>query len=241
MEKIIEQLKDDKNYYGKLGKKYLSNSDIYDLINNPNDFQKPKEQSVAFEYGHAFHEMIMFGTEPQFVSCSSRRTNIYKEALAEKNLDMMLLESEAEQLINEVNKARDNEFVAEVLNNPDVQFEVPNVNVLTDNNIEWKCKADIVTNDWLYDIKTTSNLKGFRHSFFTYNYDSQAFIYSKMFQKPMRFIVIEKKTGCIGLFDVSDNSYTKGQEKVEQAEENYKKYFLDKTDKLKDFMKYEEI
>ena len=99
----------------------------------------------------------------------------------------------------------------------------------------------IVTNDWLYDIKTTSNLKGFRHSFFTYNYDSQAFIYSKMFQKPMRFIVIEKKTGCIGLFDVSDNSYTKGQEKVEQAEDNYKKYFLDKTDKLKDFMKYEEI
>ena len=241
MEKIIEQLKDDKNYYGELGKKYLSNSDIYDLINNPNDFQKPKEQSVAFEYGQAFHEMLMFGTKPQFISCSSRRTNIYKEALAEKNLDMMLLESEAEQLINEVNKAKDNEFVAEVLNNPDVQFEVPNVAVLTDSNIEWKCKADIVTNDWLYDIKTTSNLKGFRHSFFTYNYDSQAFIYSKMFQKPMRFIVIEKKTGCIGLFDVSDNSYTKGQEKVEQAEDNYKKYFLEKTDKLKDFMKYEEI
>ena len=59
MEKIIEQLKDDKNYYGELGKKYLSNSDIYDLINNPNDFQKPKEQSVAFEYGQAFHEMLL--------------------------------------------------------------------------------------------------------------------------------------------------------------------------------------
>ena len=31
--KVIEQLKEDKNYYGELGGKYLSNSDIIDLLN----------------------------------------------------------------------------------------------------------------------------------------------------------------------------------------------------------------
>ena len=57
----------------------------------------------------------------------------------------------------------------------------------------------------------------------------------------MRFLVVEKKTGCIGLFDVSDESYERGKTKVELAEENYKKYYLDKTENVKDFMAYEEI
>lgn len=241
MEKVIQKLKDDKHYYGAYGKKFLSNSDIFTLIHNPQEFQKPQEPNVNFVYGSAFHEMMMFGTEPQYIEASSRRTNIYKEAIYESKEDMLLLEGEAEQLKNDVTCARDNEFVAKLLGRDDIEFEVPNVSTLTDNNIKWKCKADIVTKDCLYDIKTTSNLKGFRHSFFTYNYDSQAYIYSTMFQKPMRFLVIEKKTGCIGLFDVSDESYLKGQAKVEQAEDNYKKYFLDKTNSIKDFMVYAEI
>lgn len=241
MEKTIEKLKDDKHYYGAFGKKFLSNSDIFNLIHNPQDFHKPQDPNVNFVYGSAFHEMIMFGTEPQFVEASSRRTNIYKDALVDLDQDMLLLESEAQQLKNDVASATSSEFVAKLLARQDIEFEVPNVSKLTENNIKWKCKADIVTKDCLYDIKTTSNLKGFRHSFFTYNYDSQAYIYSTMFQKPMRFLVIEKKTGCIGLFDVSDDSYLKGQNKVEKAEDNYKKYFLDKSERIQDFMVYEEL
>ena len=241
MEKTIEKLKSDKHYYGKFGKKFLSNSDIYDLLHNPKEFQQPKEANVNFEFGKAFHEMIMFGTVPTYVEASSRRTNIYKNACADNKVDMMLLDSEVEELTNAVAKAKDNEFVAKLLARADLNFEVPNVAQLTDNKIQWKCKADIVTDDCLYDIKTTSNLKGFRHSFFTYNYDSQSYIYATMFQKPMRFLVVEKKTGCIGLFDVSDESYERGRTKVELAEENYKKYYLDKTENVKDFMTYEEI
>lgn len=241
MEKTIEKLKDDKHYYGAFGKKFLSNSDIFNLIHNPQDFQKEQEPNINFVYGSAFHEMLMFGTEPQYVEASSRRTNIYKEACYESKFDMLLLEGEAKQLQNDVAKARSSDFVAKLLSRQDIEFEVPNVAKLTDNKIKWKCKADIVTKDCLYDIKTTSNLKGFRHSFFTYNYDSQAYIYSTMFQKPMRFLVIEKKTGCIGLFDVSDESYLKGQSKVEQAEDNYKKYYLDKSESIENFMVYEEL
>ena len=46
----------------------------------------------------------------------------------------------------------------------------------------------------------------------------------------MRFLVVEKGTGCIGLFDTSEEAYLRGREKVEQAEELYIKYFRDKKD-----------
>ena len=241
MEKTIEKLKDDKHYYGKFGKKFLSNSDIYSLIHNPSEFQLPQDPNPNFEYGKSFHEYMMFGTKPNFISASSRRTKIYKEALVEENKEIMLLEDEALELENVVKKAKQHEFVAKLLDLQDLEFEVPNVAVLTNSGVKWKCKADIVTKDCIYDIKTTSNLKGFRYSFFTYNYDSQAYIYATIFQKPMRFLAIEKKTGCIGLFDVSDESYMKGKEKVEKAEENYIKYFQNKTEKLKDFLVYGEL
>ena len=57
MEKTIEKLKSDKHYYGKFGKKFLSNSDIYDLLHNPKEFQQPKEANINFEFGKAFHEV----------------------------------------------------------------------------------------------------------------------------------------------------------------------------------------
>ena len=38
MDKNLEKLKDDKHYYGKFGKQYLSNSDIITLLNDPKNF-----------------------------------------------------------------------------------------------------------------------------------------------------------------------------------------------------------
>ena len=42
--KLIEQLQDDDNYYGKLGQSYLSNSDILELMKNPQKFKMQKNQ-----------------------------------------------------------------------------------------------------------------------------------------------------------------------------------------------------
>ena len=38
MSDIIEKLRDDAEYYGGVGKNYLSNSDISSLLNNPKEF-----------------------------------------------------------------------------------------------------------------------------------------------------------------------------------------------------------
>ena len=43
MENVLKKLEDDSNYYGDFGKKWLSNSDIITLLNDPKNFRKQKE------------------------------------------------------------------------------------------------------------------------------------------------------------------------------------------------------
>ena len=49
---IIESLRDDSKYYGDFGKKYLSNSDIYSLLNNPKNFRISQKQRRVFVKGN---------------------------------------------------------------------------------------------------------------------------------------------------------------------------------------------
>lgn len=243
MEKVIKKLKDDKHYYGKFGKKYLSNSDIDALINNPFSFQKDKVQSLPFLYGTAFHEMVMFGKSDSMeaIESSTRTTKIYKQSILDMKKEIVLLQKEADEIQSMVDIFKTNENIKKVLDIKNIEFEVPSVGFMTDNDLPWKGKADILTDDFVYDIKTCSKLKSFRNSSKAYNYDSQAFIYSKLFQRPMRFLVIEKGTGLIGIFDTSDEAYDNGYYKVEAAESQYLKYFVNKEEDLNNFTKYGEI
>jgi len=243
MEKVIKKLQDDKHYYGKFGQKYLSNSDIDALINNPYNFHQPKSQSLPFLYGSAFHEMVMFGKSDNMesIESSTRTTKIYKQAILDSGKEIILLQKEADEILNMVDVFKSNDNIKEVLNTKNIRFEVPSVGFMTDNDIPWKGKADIITDDFVYDIKTCSKLKSFRNSSRSYNYDSQAFIYSKLFQKPMKFLVIEKGTGLIGIFETSDEAYDNGYYKVEAAETQFLKYFVNKEADLKNFTKYGEI
>ena len=93
----------------------------------------------------------------------------------------------------------------------------------------WKGKADIVHKDYLIDIKTSSDIDKFLYSAKTYNYDSQAYIYQRMFGKPMVFFVICKNTSRLGIFDCSSEFLRSGQRKVEQATEVYNNFFSDEA------------
>ena len=48
---------------------------------------------------------------------------------------------------------------------------------------KWKGKADIINHEekLIIDLKTTADIEKFRWSASKYNYDSQAYIYSKLF------------------------------------------------------------
>ena len=46
--KVVELLRIDEEYYSGVGRQYRSNSDIYKLLNDPEQFGKPVEQNINF-------------------------------------------------------------------------------------------------------------------------------------------------------------------------------------------------
>ena len=91
----------------------------------------------------------------------------------------------------------------------------------------WKGKADIINHEekLVIDLKTTSDIDKFQWSANKFNYDSQAFIYSTLFGYEMLFIVIDKETHQIGLFDCSPDFYAKGEDKVRRACDAYELFY----------------
>jgi hypothetical protein len=91
----------------------------------------------------------------------------------------------------------------------------------------WKGKADILnhTEGLIVDLKTTSNIADFAYSAKKYNYDSQAYIYKKLFGYDLIFIAIDKGSNQIGIFDCSERFLQTGEEKVIKAVEAYKLFY----------------
>ena len=235
------RLKNDKDYYGKYGQQFLSNSNISTLLKNPLDLHKPRPSSPAFLVGGYFHTAIL---EPhklksfKVVEASNRNTKKYKEI---SDGEMCLLQSEADQVEKMTEVLLDNDVCNGLINGMNVEYEQPNVIELFGN--QWKGKADIVNHEekLVIDLKTTSDIERFRWSATKYNYDSQAYIYSKLFGYEMLFIVIDKTTNQIGLFDCSPQFYKKGEEKVEKASEQYDLFFKNKEFDPKQYLTTETL
>ena len=90
-------------------------------------------------------------------------------------------------------------------------------------------------------MKTTSDIERFRWNAQKYNYDSQAYIYSKLFGYEMLFIVIDKNTQQIGLFDCSPQFYEKGEQKVEKASEQYDLFYKNENFDPKQYLTTETL
>ena len=74
-------------------------------------------------------------------------------------------------------------------------------------------------------LKTTNDITKFSKSAWLYNYDSQAYIYNLLFGYEFVFIVVDKNTYQIGLFDCSPEFLERGKDKVERAVEQYSLFF----------------
>jgi hypothetical protein len=74
-------------------------------------------------------------------------------------------------------------------------------------------------------LKTTGDVLKFKSSAYRYNYDSQAYIYRKIFGYDMLFIAIDKNTHQIGIYDCSDKFYESGLNKVRKATEAYELFY----------------
>ena len=239
-QEALKALEDDTNYYGDFGKKYLSNSDISTLLTNPLALGQKQAKRPAFLVGGYFHTAIL---EPEklknfkIVEATTRNTKAYKEI---SDGEMCLLKHEVDQIELMTEKMLSNEVCRDLIRSGNVEYEQPEITELEGQM--WKGKADIVNHDekLIIDLKTTADITKFKYSASKYNYDSQAYIYSKLFGYEMLFIVIDKNTHQIGIFDCSPEFYARGKDKVERAVQAYelfyksedfdpKQYFLTKT------------
>lgn len=223
---ILELLRDDREYYGGVGKNYLSNSDIGTLLENPKEFGKSREDNKAFAEGRYFHQSIL---EPEkikdvmFVDVTTRTTKEYKEFCAKNNLPFCLLKKEIDDVKNLVKIINGNIAFFEEIYKEGNQFEVPAIGEI--QGMMWKGKADIITDECIIDLKTTSDIQKFKWNAKRYNYDSQCYIYQKLFGKPLVFYVIDKVTGILAIFKPTDEFVKGGEEKVARAVDMYQRYF----------------
>ena len=225
-EKIIEKLKQDEHYYGDYGKQFLSNSDINILLKNPKLLHQQKERTTAMVVGGYFHTAIL---EPdklkrfKIIDSSTRNTKKYKEM---SDGEICLLQHEVDKIELMTEAMMDNNICRGLIEGlGTVEYEMPGITEIFGN--KWKGKADIVNHDeqLVIDLKTTSDIDRFRWSASKFNYDSQAYIYSNLFGYEMLFMVIDKETLQIGLFDCSPDFYSSGEDKVRKATDAYELFY----------------
>ena len=237
---ILKRLCNDEDYYGEFGNKFLSNSHIGKLLKDPLRAFEPSKPSPAFLIGGYFHTCIL---EPgkidkyKVVKSSTRNTKAYKDVAGG---ELCLLQHEVDTIELMREKVMSNNICKDLIQGPQIEYEQPQIINMFDN--DWKGKADIVNHEekLVIDLKTTADIEKFKWSASKYNYDSQAYIYSKLFGYEMLFIVVDKATHNIGMFDCSPEFYERGEDKVRRASEAYdlfyktkdfdpKQYFISKT------------
>ena len=239
-EKILQRLCNDEDYYGEFGNQFLSNSHVGKLLKDPLRAFEPSKPSPAFLVGGYFHTCIL---EPdkldkyKVVKSTTRNTKAYKDVAGG---ELCLLQHEVDTIELMRDKVLANDICKDLIINSQTEYEKPGIINMFNNN--WKGKADIVNHDekLVIDLKTTADIDKFQWSASKFNYDSQAYIYSKLFGYEFLFIVIDKNTHQIGMFDCSPQFYERGEDKVRRASEAYdlfyktkdfdpKQYFISKT------------
>ena len=245
--KVLKRLNNDEDYYGEFGRKFLSNSDIYYLLNNPLMFHQEQAKSPAFLVGGYFHTCIL---EPdklesfKVIQSTTRNTKAYKDM---SGGELCLLQHEVDNILLMRDKLMENDICADLIQGVhastveiEIEYEKPMIHEI--EGAMWKGKADIINHDekLVIDLKTTGDINKFKNSAYRFNYDSQAFIYSQLFGYEFLFIVIDKNSHQIGMFDCSPKFYESGKDKVSRAVEAYdlffktqdfdpKQYFISKT------------
>jgi hypothetical protein len=231
-EEILSMMYDDDFYYGHLGKHALSSSSLKTLLKSPKTYRNVikygSEDSKALRDGKLLHWMIL---EPhkikklKVIDVGSKNTKAYKEAKAQH--EEVFLRSEISEIERLADALLRNEEVLRHLSK--AEFEVPQVAMI--DGLPFRAKADILRDDMVVDLKSSSDLNGFRYAADKFGYDLQAYLYLKMFNKSKcTFIVIDKGSTDIGVFETSKEFIERGEGKFKQAIERYRYFFKEEHD-----------
>lgn len=224
----IEKLRNDADYYGEYGKQFISNSDIGDLINNPAAFKQNGETTLPMLLGSYFEMLVLepnLESEWVIIDASTRNTKVYKEYRDDLDVEILLLQKEADEMRVLADKMRGNMEIHELIYDSQCTYQDPAVKEIHGNM--WKGKCDISHPEFTLDLKSTADINKFSRSAWMYNYDSQAWVYQELFGKPMKFIVGCKKTGQVGIYTCSDEFLQRGEDKVMEATIMYDRFYAD--------------
>ena len=233
-EEILTQMYSDDFYYNFLGKNALSSSSLKTLLKSPKTYRNilnygdPNSDSPALAAGKLVHWMILEShkiDKLHFVDATTKNTKVYKEAKAKYGEVFLTKErSAAERLTDAVLR---NEAALKLLNNS--EFEVPEIQMI--DGLAFRGKADIIQGNTIIDLKTTAELNTFKYSADKYGYDLQAWLYLKLFdKKKFTFLVIDKASTDIGIFETTEEFLARGENKFKQAVDNYKYFFEQDND-----------
>tara|TARA_A200000159_G_scaffold38607_1_gene34978 strand:+ start:5925 stop:6704 length:780 start_codon:yes stop_codon:yes gene_type:complete len=228
---LLNKMADDDFYYGELGQLALSSSAIKLLYDSPKKYhyvtQYGGQETQGLRDGWLLHCLLLEPTkfsEQIFLDVQSKNTKAYKEAVKESAGRVFTAKEkrDAERLADAVLK---NEQALRLLDNS--QFEVPVIgNVM---GMPFRGKADVLNQNGICDIKTTSDIKAFPYAAKKYGYDIQVFLYCELFGVQyfdFKFLVIDKSSLDVGIWDCSEEFYLSGQQKVKHGIATYTKYFM---------------
>lgn len=232
-DEILTHMYNDEFYYGHLGKHALSSSSLKMILKSPKTYRNVlkygQAESKALTDGKLLHWLVL---EPHkiddliIINASTKNTKIYKEAKSKYGEVYLRKEvNYAERLADAVLR---NEAALQLLNKS--EFEVPEIAML--EGIAIRGKADIVQGDTIIDLKSSADLNGFKYSADKFGYDLQAWLYLQLFPqaKSFTFLVIDKSSTDIGIFETSEEFLEGGRQKFYKAIETYKYFFEQDND-----------
>ncbi len=253
-EDLLVNMIDDNFYYKYLGvDKVLSYSSAKWLLKSPKYFEyKSRSEMVetqALRDGKLIHTQIL---EPEkynmlnFIDVSSKRVKLWTESVEKLGADNCYTLKEKNINNRIVRSFLDNEVCMQYLQGNEV--EVPGL--ITVDNIPFRGKADILGDDFVADVKTTSDgvseldngKNQFEYTVSKYDYDLQAYLYTQMFdKKDFYWLVIDKTTTDIGVFKASESLLERGKAKLSTITSLYHNVFLERLIDIKQLHNYKEI
>lgn len=242
-EKLLQKMYDDSFYYGELGKYALSSSAIKSLLESPKEYARSlnyKSDNPAFKTGRLIHlaalEPDKIDTLIHIVEVQSAVTKAYKDKVKEiGSAEFVFTRKDYDKAMYTVDALLQNDVWQEITRG--AKFEVPGFDIL--HGYPFRAKADVLGKGYIADLKTTSNLKAFKWSAINYNYDLQVYIYCQLFKVDWNdfiFFAIDKSSGDLGIYDVTEKFYNSGKDKVEYGLKVYEDYFVKKNRELNEYV-----
>lgn len=240
---IIERMYDDEFYYGYLGSNALSSSSAKKLLQSPKAYLKSlnmNQDAQPLRDGRLVHLSVL---EPHKVKDltivdGSKATKAFKQAVLDLGSANVYTRSE----FNNANKISDAVLKCSEVTSllQGAEFEVPQAKMI--DGLPFRGKADILKDNVIIDLKTTSDITKFRWSAKHFSYDLQAALYLKMFEADeFIFVVVDKDSKDIMICDCSDEFINNGLVKLDRAIEQYKYFFQDEIPNLDNYVIHETL